>query len=420
MDHDTSTTSVTSAMLDAQQKIKSLQEDRELYATLGAKAVANFERHRSELTLLLQKERAIHAASEDRLRRQLQHLLEENEDAQAKLQSLRMEREQHCCDDIQRQRQQCDMREEAQRCEVLELRKTLTAARDDVEVAQKEKYWHEMQLHETLAYQQALYADLQQLRQEFGEPSTSRPRRQSVAKSVREKIFLPCGPADECCPETPASHHIAAIVSTVERQRLYWPRLYYRRRGIPSPFDGRRGSEPRCRSNSSRTSTATHRNSLPGSSRAQRTAAPSIVMTPKATARGSATNSSALPCSGPAVDLSAATTVTSKVDHSVTYSGRNLDAVCRSLLRDVLRMRKEYQECTSALDNPDAETIELSRRMRSLMHDIDRKLKQLRAMRQQKAKVGDKLRMHDMLVEIAQENSYCESVYNDLLELIRS
>ncbi|SCU70968.1 uncharacterized protein TEOVI_000254800 [Trypanosoma equiperdum] len=420
MDFDTSTTSVTSAMLEAQQKINSLREDKELYATLEAKASANFERHRSELTLLLQKERAIHAAAEDRLRAQLQQLLQENEAAQAELQCVRAERDNRCCEEVQRQRQQREQHEETMRREALELRDALAVIRDDVEVAQKEKHWHEMQLHEALTLQQALHADFRKVRQEADELSATELQKGQPQKSGREKVFLPCGPADKTCPVKPASHHIAAIVSTVERNNYYWPRLYYRRRGIPSPLDSRRESAPRCRSNSSNPAVDIHRNSSIEPCQATQLVASPILPKPATAVPATTASLSITPVTALAADTSATSTVAAKVDPPVTYSARNLDAICRSLLREILQMRKEYQECTAALNDPTSDTVELSRRMRNLMCTLDRKVHQLRSLRQQQAKVEDKLRMHDMLMEIAEENNYCRSVYSDLLELIRS
>ncbi|KEG08335.1 hypothetical protein DQ04_07431020 [Trypanosoma grayi] len=113
-------------------------------------------------------------------------------------------------------------------------------------------------------------------------------------------------------------------------------------------------------------------------------------------------------------------TSTGGMNRGVTKSGRHLAAVCRSLLREILQMRKEYQQCTAVLDDPTTDSVEVSRRMRSIMGDLDRKVHQLRSLRQQQMKVEDKLKLHDMMMEIAAENNYCESMYSDLIDLIRS
>ncbi|RNF13362.1 uncharacterized protein Tco025E_06207 [Trypanosoma conorhini] len=415
MDFDLSTSSVTEALGDLRQKLQSVQEDAELYSALEKKASSSFERHRAELTLLLQKERAIHAAAEDQLRDELQRLLVENESANEQLASLRLQRERSCRAEMQARQQQLEEREEALQRELVELQQQFKAVRTDADLAQQKKAWHEMQLREVLGRQRVLNEELQQLRCE-AEQQRARAaaaarrqerhsRRQGLSCGL-EKAFLPAGLPDQCHSTAPASHHIAAIVSTVERQNYYKPRLYYRRRGITSPMDRRLESPPRCGMDT------------PGELKPMpllRSCSPSMTFL----AREKTAPTSSLP-STPMRHVEESNATSESLSHAGTRSGRHLAAVCRSLLRETLAMRREYQDCNAALSDPCADTVELSRRMRNLMNELDRKVHQLRSLRQQQAAVEDKLKLHDMLLEIAAENNYCENIYGDLLELIRS
>ncbi|EKF38365.1 hypothetical protein MOQ_001422 [Trypanosoma cruzi marinkellei] len=413
MDFDLSVSSVTEALGDLQMKLQSVQEDAELYSNLEKKARSSFERHRAELTLLLQKERAIHAAAEDRLRDELQRLLMENERAKEEVTSMRLQREQQCRSEMQAGQHKREGREKALQRELLELQEKVKATRTEVGLAQEEKTWHEMQLREVLGRQRGLNDELQRLRQDVEEQRTREAaeaqrqdrcsRRQGVYCGL-EKVFLPSGPPDQCHTTSPSSHHIAAIVSTVERQNYYKPRLYYRRLGITSPMDRRLENSPRYG-----ISPLGETQPMPLLGKCE----PSGLSLGKETAVGSASSSPLRRV----VDSNAKTGTPSR---AVTRSGRHLEAVCRSLLREILSLRREYQDCSVALNDPVADSVEVSRRMRSIMSELDRKVHQLRSLRQQQAKVEDKLRLHDMMMEIAAENNYCENIYSDLLELIRS
>ncbi|KAH8609206.1 hypothetical protein ERJ75_001255200 [Trypanosoma vivax] len=234
MDVDVSSLSVRCALGDAQQKIKSLLEDGELYVTLEAKTNANFERHRSELTQLLQKERALHAAVEDRLRAELHGLLSENEAAQSEVRALRIRREERCCEEVRRQQEERRLREVALREELSGLHDALTAVNSELAEAQQERTWHELQLREVLEKQTFLTAELARVRNEAeellmsGTEAEAEGERRSTRRPLCEKKFLPSGAPDKSDPTRPASHNIAAILSTVERKNYHWPRLYFR------------------------------------------------------------------------------------------------------------------------------------------------------------------------------------------------
>ncbi|ORC87036.1 uncharacterized protein TM35_000241860 [Trypanosoma theileri] len=431
MDFDVSTPSVTEALGDLQLRMQSLQEDRELYRALEEKACTNFERHRAELTLLLQKERAIHAAAEDRLRRELQQLLAENETTRIQLARQRKEQQTQMREELLLRQEQLEKNEAEMMGKLSELREQYNAERTETDLAQQEKMWHELQLREVLDRQRTLNTKHQQLVREMEEIQKEQEQQQQRDKRggggscgrrhspsfFIEKVFLPSGPPDQCHTTTPSSHHIAAIVSTVERQNCYKPRTYYRRHGVISPMDVRLGSPtlvknafemrrpPPLLTNLSSSSL------LPGE------------MVTTTTKRGGCGHESfsrkegIIPLQRLTVNSSTATGGSGRV---VTNSARHLSALCRSLLREILQLRKEYREYTTALNDPSVDSVEVSRRMRSIMTDLDRKVHQLRSLRQQQAQVEDKLRLHDVLMEIAAENNYCEAIYSDLLELIRS
>ncbi|KAH9600422.1 hypothetical protein LSM04_009208 [Trypanosoma melophagium] len=442
MDFDVSTTSVTEALGDLQLRMQSLQEDRELYRTLEEKACANFERHRAELTLLLQKERAIHAAAEDRLRSELQQLLADNENTRIQLAKQRKEGQKQIREELQSRQEQLKKVEAEMFHKLAELREEYNAERTETDLAQQEKMWHELQLREVLDRQRVLNAKHRQLLREVEE--IQQKKQEEIQQRVKrggsnsacgrrhspnfyiEKVFLPSGPPDQCHTTTPSSHHIAAIVSTVERQNCYKPRMYYRRRGVVSPMDVRLGSPTIGNGVVSEEMRDLRRPPPLLTTLASSSLSPGEIAT-TATAAAAGTGigiggtlsrkEGMIPLQRLNVNSSAETVCSGRV---VPNSARHLSAVCRSLLREILQLRKEYREYTAALNDPTVDSVEVSRRMRSIMTELDRKVHQLRSLRQQQAQVEDKLRLHDVLMEIAEENNYCEAIYSDLLELIRS
>lgn len=102
-----------------------------------------------------------------------------------------------------------------------------------------------------------------------------------------------------------------------------------------------------------------------------------------------------------------------------TKSGKQLDAVCRTVITELLDMKKEYALLTDRLGDPLVDSVEISKRLRQLMYDIDRKTEQLRQLRRQQARIDDDMRVHEMFKDISQEQGVYESMHHELLRILR-
>ncbi|CAJ1030217.1 hypothetical protein Q4I30_005451 [Leishmania utingensis] len=100
--------------------------------------------------------------------------------------------------------------------------------------------------------------------------------------------------------------------------------------------------------------------------------------------------------------------------------GVALNATCRALITDLADMRAEYRHCQRQLRDPNGDSVAASQEMRRLMHEIDGKADQIRALRLEQGRHNDALRVRDVLREVMTENRYCEAVYSDLMDLIRT
>lgn len=101
-------------------------------------------------------------------------------------------------------------------------------------------------------------------------------------------------------------------------------------------------------------------------------------------------------------------------------TGRQLDGVCRGLISELLDMKREYAALTDRLGDPTVDSLEVSRRLRQLMYDIDRKTEQLRQLRRQQVRIDDDVRIHEMFKEILSEQDVYEGMHEELLRILRS
>ncbi|CAJ1990389.1 hypothetical protein conserved [Leishmania donovani] len=100
--------------------------------------------------------------------------------------------------------------------------------------------------------------------------------------------------------------------------------------------------------------------------------------------------------------------------------GAALNATCRALITDLADMRAEYRLCQRQLRDPHGDSVAASQAMRRLMHEMDSKAAQIHALRLEQGRHNNALRVRDVLREVKAENRYCEAVYSDLLDLIRT
>lgn len=100
--------------------------------------------------------------------------------------------------------------------------------------------------------------------------------------------------------------------------------------------------------------------------------------------------------------------------------GAALNATCRALITDLADMRAEYRLCQRQLRDPHGDSVGASQAMRRLMHEMDSRAAQIDALRLEQGRHNNALRVRDVLREVTAENRYCEAVYSDLLDLIRT
>lgn len=102
------------------------------------------------------------------------------------------------------------------------------------------------------------------------------------------------------------------------------------------------------------------------------------------------------------------------------YNGSAINAACHALLSALADTRAEYHRYQQQLRDPKGDSVTASQQMRCLMRQMDETMRQIRALRKEQERHRDPLRVHDVLQQIVSENRYCEAVYQDLVELIRS
>ncbi|KAG5475156.1 hypothetical protein CUR178_04607 [Leishmania enriettii] len=362
-----------------------------------------------------------------------------------------------------------------------------------------------------------------QLRCSYCDVPPNALRGQSPALRGLRRHFVPSGPCDGCSPyraSSPCTHHVEAMVATIERKNYLRPRLYYRRvgrgftdmPGVPvtaaSPSRQRRSSVSTSRppppppppaactssfscasatplqhgdyhhlhnsrhslglssSTSSSTSTpythtATGSSSSSctcpscklahASSTAHASAQPSSVrhrderrretsqhrprsrcFSPRARGEGPSANTQASAGARIPPERSKPATALGLLEvlprvpapppppAADGLHGAALNATCRALIADLANMRAEYRLCQRQLRDPHGDSVAASQEMRRLMREMDSKADQIRALRREQGHHNDALRVRDVLREVMAENRYCESVYHDLLDLIRS
>jgi hypothetical protein len=103
-----------------------------------------------------------------------------------------------------------------------------------------------------------------------------------------------------------------------------------------------------------------------------------------------------------------------------TRSGKQLDRVCRTIISELLSMKREYATLTEQLGSPLIDALEVSQRLRQLMYDIDRKTEQLRQLRRQQLRIDDDTRIHEMMKDILDEQGVYEDMHEELLRILRS
>ncbi|TPP40400.1 hypothetical protein CGC20_12925 [Leishmania donovani] len=289
-----------------------------------------------------------------------------------------------------------------------------------------------------------------------------------------------CSP---CRASSPCTHNVEAMVATIERGNYLRPRLYYHRVGrgptdvadapvaAASPYRQRRGGlstarpppTPPAACTSSCASATPPRNGdyrhlhnfqhSPGLSSSS---TPSGTRTPDThTTTGS--SSSSCSCSACAPASTSAPVKESTHSPSARHRGERrheaspepttapcslpafhrvplppprpaadglhgaaLNATCRALITDLADMRAEYRLCQRQLRDPHGDSVAASQAMRRLMHEMDSKAAQIHALRLEQGRHNNALRVRDVLREVKAENRYCEAVYSDLLDLIRT
>ncbi|KAG5500562.1 hypothetical protein JKF63_03656 [Porcisia hertigi] len=385
---------------------------------------------------------------------------------------------------------------------------------------------------ETPPSSRSLAASPQLTRQPCCSHSDVSPNAQGGSSSPKRRVlrrhFVPSGPWDACSPcraSSPCSHHIEAMVATIQRENYLRPRLYYRRVGrgstdmaristaVTSPYrqhrrgvSASRSSPPpapdACTSSIScapatpaRHGHHPHHHICQDSLGLSSSTSSDTTTTPTTTSYTSTATGSSSCCLCPAPAHTQASSTTNPRSHSPCVKHRDehrcgeasphrlgccsfslrtrgegtaaakqasavprlpphrgvpstaphsfrvplpaqprpppppaadglhgaaLNTACRALITDLAELRVEYRRFQRQLRDPHGHSVTASQEMRRLMHEMDAKSAQIRKVRLEQARHNDALRVQDVLREVMMENRYCEAVYNDLLDLIRT
>ncbi|CUG01740.1 Hypothetical protein, putative [Bodo saltans] len=351
MDFEVSPQSVRSALSDLQLKVKLLEDERDHFHHLYLTTGRAFEDHRRELNLLLHKERNVAAASEERLRLDLQRVLSENTVLHTRVVESKSEVAVRIRTSVEEFRAEQRVREERIREEIsmihdqlLDQRRRCAALRDvkkttEIEMTallqQQSSLQSEVDVLHHTRFQLEEQIQIEALTADRARRSPVRPC-QSLSSPSRHgkvpKIFIPSGRVENIGSRIrPSTHNIQAVVQTLEKTSQLQPR----------PYDG-------------------------------------------------------------------------------TRSGKQLDRVCRTIINELLDMKREYANLTDTLGSPMVDALEVSRRLRQLMYDIDRKTEQLRQLRRQQLRIDDDTRIHEMMKEILDEQGIYEDMHEELLRILRS
>lgn len=260
------------------ERTGAVQAERDHYKQLGKRAANAFEDHRRDLTQLAQKERAIRARREDELRVELQDALKANRDLMARVveqrrqqdAAWRAELQGHRADSAQRHAELDALlaqlhteRAELQRS-VVSAERTRDVYRHEIEDCLEEQ--EQLQGRVRLLRDGLTYAGVREgelgdgdagasgggggvARHQWPNQCSQRARQlcceccdapsrvwrgASPTRRVPRRRFVPSGPLDVCSPSratSPTSHHVDALLSSIERGNYLRPRLYYQRCG---------------------------------------------------------------------------------------------------------------------------------------------------------------------------------------------
>lgn len=194
----TATATPGEAVVELRVRLRAVQEDRDHRRDLAARAAAAFERHRTELTQLRQKERAVFAAGEDRLRAELHALLEGNRRLMDEMEGRRREREATLTRELASLRHHSGDALEALQGELDELRLAKAAVDSDVLYGVVARERAERELVGVLGQQRRLHDDLQAAKRTAMESSTAHET--TVASASPSRGGRPnSGNSNGCC-----------------------------------------------------------------------------------------------------------------------------------------------------------------------------------------------------------------------------
>lgn len=504
------TSQVDGAVHRLQSRLRVVEKERHQFELLEKKAYRAFEDHRAELTQLMQKERALGSYREDHLRNDLNQLLEENRQVTAQIAEQRAAQEAALRGELQQRRN--DNGERLRRLEDV-----LTALHAERDALQRNRCEAE---GEQAAYKQSItecLQDQQQLRQQIGclheallhlnTPEVVAPSRQkdNAADSCRcrflrqprcfccdvspnargslpRRRFIPNGPPDAGRVASPSSHHVEAIVSTIERTNYLRPRLNIGRvaqeppppasavrrptesgtRGQPASLQSpcrssflptRRWGRMECCCLHPTTSSRTKRRCSPPRSAFTEnhhsscsTSTPSdschsvksqheVRCSCQTTSHQQSDINNRIHCTGavtpapvevkkqqwPSTPVSPrGTTASPRRSATEPPFGNAVNATCRALLDELAGLRHAYTTYQQQLRDPHGNSVEASQQMRRIMRQMDAKVDQVRTLRREQARYQPALRVGDVLRQVVEENQYCEQVYRDLIDLIRA
>ncbi|KPA85186.1 hypothetical protein ABB37_01553 [Leptomonas pyrrhocoris] len=266
---------------DLRRRTHTLQAELDHYQQLGQRATDAFEEHRRDLTQLAQKERAIRSHREDALRDQLQDALTANKELMTRVAEQRRQHDDAWRAELQRHRDASAQRQAALETLLTQLHTERAELQRSVVGAERTQCVYRDEIDACLEEQKQLQQKVRLLRDGLEgavearkadevndwtakehdgathEPLSThcghRPRQlcceccdvpptvwtgPSPTRRVPRRRFVPAGKWDACClsrASSPATHHVDALVSNIERENYLRPRLYLQRCGREMP-----------------------------------------------------------------------------------------------------------------------------------------------------------------------------------------
>ena len=365
--YEASPVSVQHALAELQLKTRLLEEERDYYLSLAHNSKRSFEEHRAELNSLLAKERDHFRRREDSMQAELQLLLSDNAAMQSRVLDYRSQMTVRLNEELRAFQQETLRKESEYRREMKELHDELMGLRREHSAAAAQKDAADRGLSATRAAQDAMQRHVRELTSENQELMVV-----AAAASLGNRLVRNPSARDASPRGRPVSKRVCLPF-------------------VPSSC-GKAASL-----SGSRTVLQSTHNSHALVQAARRTCLQEAPLS-----EGGHVPFSKLP------------------------QGKQLDAICRSIVAEILELRSQYDAiCRTLTEHDDGASGDggasiITDRLRMLFGKIDTKTEQLRALKRSQRELDSTRRLDSMLVAVQHENDGWLAKHAALMRVIRT